>query len=62
MSRKVWIHLRHLIRRSAWLLASFSSFVFLFAGASQLLRSLGDAESVAVLHDFMLVPGTVRTC
>ena len=31
MSRKVWIHLRQLIRRSAWLLASFSSFVFTFA-------------------------------
>ena len=48
MSRQVWLHLRHLIRRCAWLLASLSSFFLLYTTAARFLRSLGDAESLAV--------------
>ena len=55
MSRKVWLHLRHLTRRCAWLLASLSSFFFLYTTAVRLVRSLGGAESVAVLPSMLLM-------
>ena len=55
MSRQVWLHLRHLIRRCAWLLASLSSFFFLYTTAARYLRSPGDAESVAVLPSMLLM-------
>ena len=54
MPRQIRLWLRHLIRRFAWLLASYVSFFFLLLGADELLSALSEATSVTGQH--LVVP------